>query len=1108
MQTWIPLKRNLCQLFTVSIFAMLASVVVVSSALLPQVAHAAPVNSDTSKYEQYLSDCNPTGSLVGWGSLYYDESYDGSSLSLLVDGQEQTFDHGFWAHADSSIYYNDIQEYGYERFEAWVGISHTARVEGKSAAVVFKVVADGQEIWKSDVITECSDAVQVSLDVSSYKVIQLVAEADNKAVHPNNHAVWADAKFIKQQATPWLSVSDKEFSNPEQVTPANILEGTFARTLSGPVGETDKPVAGQDGTLHNGTEGNDLSDDITYTTDYVEGETGTFTITYSVKDAQGLERSRTVKMTVLSDEVFHTNADIDYLTTPFASFLYAGRDYFDEQGKAAFDLSVKTLLDFGKEVDKYQVTSHWGEQVYKVTVNLQDAGIYMSSADAAYLCSTLMDCEPRTFHVKDWGTEVSSKGGIANTVTFYVAKRYGEINESGQSYYHTRLLQAEANALRFLSNIDLKMQDSQRLRAVLLPYANWIQYAGGGQVMDEALAGGASVCGGNARGSIYLSQRMGIKAYWVRTDSHAWSNVKLNRDDSGISTQDGNYYRIDLLAGSSCFISKDSEHIGFHGHHNGIYFNRMKGYPNMVSEGYPYAWTAWPNVTVSVEDSWVILSPDDANTFDASKLIKSATSIYDGNIVDSVSIDLGGLKANKEGLFDPGYYKLTFTARDTRGNGATGAVNVQVVDGEVIKANAENCETNTGSTFLPDSNNNLPSLWNGLGEVVYSYGISQNDGSKSVTYKVDRGDATRLTYLDAWVGLHRSTRDSEYGIYGKVRFYVKATVTNEAGETEEQVLYTSPDMTRYTIQEHVLVKIPDNALTITLTSNSLGSGNGHARWGNPRFFTSDILDEVPVAPAISNIEDGAVYKNSVIPVIEGATEVSLYRKNPPTVVDPDSGIVVVDADADDNDSSSSRGVSKQSYAMNASLDSSDWGTKVEDYQCGDPVSEEGIYTLVARNEYMQSIVTFTILSDTGSGSGDDDGDSVDGDTGGEGGGGSGDGTDGDEGAKPDDDTNAGTGNNGNGGSGDNNSGGSQTPGVDDSGADDSGADDDLNGGEAPSAAEHDKGNESQNEEVSSIPETKDAMFTIAVVLGGIALGSSIIACVAFARGSANKSSVI
>lgn len=216
------------------------------------------------------------------------------------------------------------------------------------------------------------------------------------------------------------------------------------------------------------------------------------------------------------------------------------------------------------------------------------------------------------------------------------------------------------------------MTDSQRLRAVLLPYANWIEYKGGGQVMDEALADGASVCGGNARGSIYLFQRMGIKAYWVRTDSHAWSNVKLNRDDSGIATENGNYYRIDLLAGTSCFISEEADHAGFRGHHKAVHFNRMKGYPDMVSKSYPYAWTGWPNVTISVEDSWVVLSSDDASTFDASKLIKSATSIYDGTISDSVSIDFGGLKANNEGLFDPGYYKLTFTARDARGNSATG----------------------------------------------------------------------------------------------------------------------------------------------------------------------------------------------------------------------------------------------------------------------------------------------------------------------------------------------------------------------------------------------------------------------------------------------------
>lgn len=912
---------------------------------------AASATADAqASYQQYLSDRTPTGSSVGWGDLYYDESYDGTPLSLLVDGQEQTFDHGFWAHADSSIYFNDIQEYGYERFEAMVGLSHTARVAGKSAEVVFKVVADGQTVWQSDPMTERSDAVEVSLDVSGYKVIQLVAEAVNKSAHPNNHAVWADAKFIKPQATPWLSVSDKEFSNPEQVTPANILEGAFARTLSGPVGETDAPVVGSDGTLRNGKEGNDLSDAITYSTDYVAGSTGNFSITYTVEDAQGLVRSRTVGMTVRGDEVFRADADLDYLTTPFASFLYAGRDYFDEQGKAAFDLSVKTLLDFGNDVDRYQLVNYWG-QAWKVTINLQEHGIFMPTADANYLCSTIMDCEPRTFHVKDWGTQVTSKGGVAETVTFYVAPKYGEKDADGQVYYHTRLLQTEVNASRFLANIQDGMTDAQRLRAVLSPYSGWIRYEGGGQVMDEALADGRSVCGGNARGSIYLSQRMGVKAYWVRTTSHAWSNVKLNRDDSGVSGDRGLYYRIDLLAGSSCFISIDANHQGFHGHHKELHFNRMKGYPDMVSENYPYAWTAWPSVSLDVEDSWVVLAPEDAATFDPEKLVISASSIYEGDLKDSVEVDCGELRANDQGVFDAGYYPIVYTAADSRGNKATATVNVQVVGGDVIRANAENCAQNTNSTFLPDAGGNLPSLWNGSGEAVYSYGIAQNDGGKSVTYDVDRGNGVRLTCLDAWVGLHRSTRDSQWGYNGKVRFIVKASVPTADGGFEDRVLYTSADMTRYTVQEHVLVKIPEDAVSVTLTSESLGNGNGHARWGSPRFFTSDILDEVPVAPAISGVEDGAVYSHAVTPDVEGASRVNLYRKNLPVVVDPDTGLPVEDGAAETD----------AGLPISAALAPGDWGDEVAGYQVGDSVEDEGIYTLVAVNGYNQkAMVSFTI----------------------------------------------------------------------------------------------------------------------------------------------------
>lgn len=82
-----------------------------------------------------------------------------------------------------------MQAYGYERFEAWVGVGSSARVSGKSAEVVFKVVGDGKVLWESGTMTERSDAQFVSVDISSVEVLQLVVEASNVSAHPNNHTI-------------------------------------------------------------------------------------------------------------------------------------------------------------------------------------------------------------------------------------------------------------------------------------------------------------------------------------------------------------------------------------------------------------------------------------------------------------------------------------------------------------------------------------------------------------------------------------------------------------------------------------------------------------------------------------------------------------------------------------------------------------------------------------------------------------------------------------------------------------------------------------------------------------------------------------------------------
>ena len=893
--------------------------------------------SDYTGYTRSLSDCDPTGYSVGWGDLYTNASYDGAPLTLLVDGQERTFDTGLFAHAPSTICYNDIQDFGYETFESWVGVGASARTEGKSARVVFKVMGDGEVLWESSEMTELSDAEHVSVDISRIHVLELVVEATDKGAHPNNHAIWADASFGKEEATPWLSASDKEFSIPEQVTPENILEGVFARTLSSEPGATDQPVTGVAGTLRNGREGNDLSDEVTYTTDYVAGETGTFSITYRAVDAAGLTRTRTVKMTVQGRERTRFDADLDYLTTPFASFLYTGRDYFNEQGKEAFDLSVATLLDFGNNVDEYPLITRWGERVYQVDVNLQAAGIHLSTADAAYLTSTILDNEPRCFHVKDWDTSVTTSNGLAGTVSFFVPERYGRRDDNGEVYYHARLRATEVNATRFLSNQEDGMTDAQRLRAVLYPYADWISYKGG-QMMDEALADGQSVCGGNARGSVYLCQRMGVKAYWVRTNSHAWSNVKLNHDDSGKSN--GNYYRIDLLARPGCFLSVDAEHEGFHGHHKEIFFNRAKGYPDMVSEGYPFAWTAWPSISLSTEDSITVLAPADASSFDVLSLVSSATSIYQGDLIDRVTFDDGGLEEGRtDDGFTAGLYEISFSVADDHGNTASASSYVQVVSGKVAAAGADSVTSNNGATFEGVS------LWNGRCEVPYATGIRQND-TKSTTFDIEgRG----YTYFDAWVGINGTVRQNvNWGKNGKILPEVWATVRNEDGSTEEVNLYTGPIMGWYAVQEHVLVAIPENAIAITLKNTDKGAGNSHAGWGNPRFFTGDVLDEVPVPPTITGIEDGATYSAPVTPGVDGADAVALYRKKLPVVVDTDTGLPADQATG-------------EAAATALAETDPDWGDPVEQYRVGDEIAEEGVYTLVASNTYgQQTIARFTI----------------------------------------------------------------------------------------------------------------------------------------------------
>lgn len=139
----------------------------------------------------WLSDLTPTSAVNGYGPLERDRSNgeagagDGTTLSL----RGATYPKGLGVHADSSVSY--AVPAGASTFSATVGVDDEVRGKG---SVVFRVFADGQQIWQSPRVTGTSPAVPVSLDLHGAKVLRLVAWATTDG-SSYDHADWAGASL-------------------------------------------------------------------------------------------------------------------------------------------------------------------------------------------------------------------------------------------------------------------------------------------------------------------------------------------------------------------------------------------------------------------------------------------------------------------------------------------------------------------------------------------------------------------------------------------------------------------------------------------------------------------------------------------------------------------------------------------------------------------------------------------------------------------------------------------------------------------------------------------------------------------------------------------------
>jgi alpha-galactosidase len=122
-----------------------------------------------------------------WGQPQTDKSIDGRPLS--IGGKK--FEHGLGTHAVSTLYI-DLKG-GAQRFTAFVGIDDDVNKSPQSSAV-FRVLGDGRELWKSDVMKAGHPPKKVDVNLKGMKLLLLmVGDADDGFAF--DHADWADAKI-------------------------------------------------------------------------------------------------------------------------------------------------------------------------------------------------------------------------------------------------------------------------------------------------------------------------------------------------------------------------------------------------------------------------------------------------------------------------------------------------------------------------------------------------------------------------------------------------------------------------------------------------------------------------------------------------------------------------------------------------------------------------------------------------------------------------------------------------------------------------------------------------------------------------------------------------
>ncbi len=170
--------------------------------------------ADSNSEVVFLSDIPYSKVQVGWGNIALDKTSDNTALTMLLNGSTTLIKKGIWAHATSTVEY-DISNYkDYAYFTVYYGLNTTSGNKGNGVKFYIYTSEDGVT-WtlrteeNPTALKSSNNAVHVKIDIRDANYIRLYAN-DNGS-NASDHAVWGDAKLVKEDYNDNVMMTVEEF---------------------------------------------------------------------------------------------------------------------------------------------------------------------------------------------------------------------------------------------------------------------------------------------------------------------------------------------------------------------------------------------------------------------------------------------------------------------------------------------------------------------------------------------------------------------------------------------------------------------------------------------------------------------------------------------------------------------------------------------------------------------------------------------------------------------------------------------------------------------------------------------------------------------------------